>query len=181
MVSPFRLLRTSKNILILSLICSLACILAFSLYVEPGLNPPSGRSHVIGLQLAFQKSEGLKFLEAWGDTGKKHFLDTLWIDFVFPAGYSLLLASLLARSIYSLHLPEWMRIIVILPFAAALLDFIENILEFMFVSKPDSFSEYMFFMHSIIASLKWTLALFTISFLTVSSLYYRFKSSQKNP
>jgi hypothetical protein len=139
----------------MSALISFACILAFSLYIEPGLNPASGHNRVMELQLAFHKEIGQIILDAWGAAGREHFLNTVWIDFVFPIAYSTLLAALLARSLHRIRGAAWIQSMIFIPFFVALLDFAENVIEILFVSEPDSISQSLFFAHSIIASFKW--------------------------
>ena len=164
-------LKSSRMIFILSFFVSFACILAFQFYVKPGLNPASGRNSMIELQLAFDKNEALIIIDTWGDSGKKHFLDSIWIDFLFPAGYSTFLSSLIARSLIRIKSLRFKSLIFI-PFAAALLDIIENTIEIFFVMDPSLISENLFILHSIIASVKWILAVSTLIFLAVTGIYF---------
>jgi hypothetical protein len=150
-------------------IISVSCMVAFALYVEPGLDP-SGDTGLIDLQLAFTKGRAEKILSAWGSAGQNHFLKTIWIDFIYPVAYALLLSSLIilihGKKRFFLN-DSKINLLLSMPAFSALLDMIENVIEIVFVYNHDLISAKTFFVHSLIASLKWTLAGVTVSYILV--------------
>jgi len=57
------------------------------------------------------------------------------------------------------------KLLLFLPFLAGIFDWIENTLELFFINNPTEFSNILFFIHSLIASLKWLILPIVVGFL----------------
>lgn len=147
---------SKKTVLIGSLIFMsiMFCIVMF--VVNPLIDSKNGLE-VILLQLSFQKEAGIEIINNWGETGVSNFKKWIFTDYLYALSYSLFLSSLLSWLIIkkgreNLLSYTW---VVYLVFIAGLLDCIENTIEIFFLNNPTGCSSLLFFLHSIIASLKW--------------------------
>ena len=52
---------------------------------------------VVKLQLSFEKAEGIKIVESWGQLGVSNFNKWIFTDYIYAFAYSLLFSSILAR------------------------------------------------------------------------------------
>lgn len=124
--------------------------------VNPMIDGENGFG-VIALQLSFHKEAGVEIIQNWGTSGISNFKKWIFTDYLYALSYALFLASLLSWLIVKKGKeknPSYTRV-VYLPFCAGLLDGIENTMELFFINNPADFSSLVFFLHSIIASLKW--------------------------
>jgi hypothetical protein len=123
-------------------------------FVNPLIDSGNGMS-VILLQLAFDKSTGIEIIKHWGSTGIINFNKWIFTDYIYAFSYSLFFASILSFFIAknnTLLLYKW---IIYLPFIVGFFDCLENTIELLFIKNPLEFSSLLFFIHSILASLKW--------------------------
>jgi hypothetical protein len=95
---------------------------------------PIGTPGVVALQLAFSAEAFRRILALWGAAGAEaYWRATLLADSWFPIAYSVLLSSVTTRLLVrsSLGSAERWRSAIALPFAAAILDWVENTLHLM--------------------------------------------------
>jgi len=125
-------------------------------FVNPLIDSGHGLS-VISLQLSFDKNIGLKILDAWGDKGITNFKQWIFTDYIYAISYSLFFASFLSFLIVKKgkEKSSSYRRLIYLAFIAGLFDCIENTMQLFFVNNPIHYSESLFFIHSIISSVKW--------------------------
>ncbi len=174
----------APSLLVITGVGALLSLLALIFYVDLILDP-TGKYGVMSLQLAFQREEGIRILEIWGQAGRSHFLHTIWIDFFYPLFYSLFFSGLALRltakggdsALRKGYVRNPGKLLVLLPFGIALLDMAENFLEIGFVLSYPGFAYYsseLFYSHSIVALGKWILAVVEIVSLLFLFLFQRF-------
>ena len=120
-------------------------------YVNPSIDSKSGLE-VLHLQLSFEKELGIQIVSSWTDKGVRLFFNLIWLDYIYALSYSIFFSSLLLK-LQNTYTKKSM--IIYIPFLAGTFDWIENTLEIIFLKNMESFSETLFFIHSIVASLKW--------------------------
>ncbi len=101
---------------------------------------------VLSLQLAFSKEYGINIVNSWGKGGVERFTHYIISDYIYALSYSFFLALLLFQLKSRIYF---------LPLVAGLFDWVENSMEILFTHDMIHFSTYVFFLHSLIASLKW--------------------------
>jgi len=138
---------------------------------------PSGSPGIIALQLAFTKSTFVSIINQWGIAGVTHFLNTIWIDYIYPVAYAIFFSSFIARLTIKLDKsPTKFHIIFVLPFIAGFLDWCENTLHIILLSNVNNISGIMIFTASIFALIKWLIVIFSVLII----LYYIFKCLKIN-
>ena len=168
-----------KNILAFSLLSTVVLSFIMAIIVDPQVSSESNQG-LLDLQFSFYKENALNILGLWGEEGIRAFNRFIFIDYLYPISYSIFLSSLLSRSILKLEKPEKNDFyFVLLPFGAGLFDFIENTMEISFVNNPISFSSELFFLHSIIAVIKWCGILTTVA-LIIKNYILVFENKQNN-
>ena len=157
---------------------SLMTVLLFILVLFPAASQKySGKSdpHIIKLQLAFTKPRFTNVLLAWyesrGSAAIPEFRKSVkQLDFIFPIVYAVFFSSFIASlTSGSLEEPDQNAyLLFLLPFAAALFDWIENLLHLRLLKGVDtrmeieSLSQIQILAASIAASLKWALVLISL-------------------
>lgn len=125
-----------------------------------------GGIEIVLLQFSFTPDRFFKIVQRWGNEGVALFRSRMWLDYLYPAAYSLLLAGFLFRKTGS-------RSLVLIPFAAGLFDFFENSLHLNLLSHPDVYfqlppSSLLFvLLASLLASAKWLCILFSLAVIIV--------------
>lgn len=158
-----------------SFLTSLTLVAILGKIVNPRITGQPGKG-MIELQLAFEKSKGLEIISRWGSDGIIAFNQLIFVDYLYPVAYSIFFASLYAyQAVQKKSISPIDEKIIYLPFIAGFLDWIENTMELFFVNSPQTFSNELFFTHSIIALIKWVLVigilLLTLKQLTVNFTY----------
>ena len=144
-----------KNIVLLFLMTTLTLFYFVMFQINPSLDGVDGMG-VLQLQLAFDKSVGEKIINAWKNLTPLKFQFAMWVDSLYALSYGLFFASLASFTLKSKNMfTTRYRYLVYLPFLATILDWIENIIEAIFVSSVGSISSTLFFLHSVVASIKW--------------------------
>ena len=164
------ILNRKKAIIILSLITSIMFAIVM-LMVNPSIDGKNGMG-VIALQLAFDKEIGIEIINSWTQSGIDNFNQFIFTDYIYALAYSVFFASILSVLIFKKSKQNILKykLIVYLPFIAGLFDCIENTLELLFIHNPIKFSNILFFIHSIIASLKWIALPIIVVFIIKLSL-----------
>lgn len=143
-------------------------------FVNPAIDGKDG-SGVLELQLTFEKDAGVELLKSWGEPGVTNFKNWIFTDYIYAVFYSLFFASLI--SYLTLKKGEEVNLasitFVSLGLLSGVLDCVENSMELSFINNPYSFSKTLFFVHSIVATLKWITVAIVI-------IYIFFLLSKKN-
>lgn len=148
---------SKKSIFISSFIVMSVMFTLVMFYINPQVDGSNGLG-VIQLQLAFSKAEGIDIISAWGGAGVSLFSQWLFVDYIYAAAYSVFFASLLSMLIIKKGKANSFKYtwVVGLAFIAGGFDWIENTIALLFINNPTEFSGTLFFIHSIVASLKWS-------------------------
>ncbi len=114
------------------------------------------------LKLAFSEDRFSDIVHQWAVAGTLPLEErNLWIDFLFPCAYAVLLSSLLAWVAKGLY-EEWPRGFVpllALPLVAGMLDWVENVLLLSLLRDTSSFWAPMILVASAVSLVKWLLLL----------------------
>jgi hypothetical protein len=139
---------------------------------------PPGSPGIIALQFAFTESTFVSIINQWGIAGVTHFLNTIWIDYIFPVVYAIFFSSFIAWLTIKLDKsPTKFHIIVFaLPFIAGFLDWCENTLHIILLSNVNNISGIIIFTASVFALIKWLIVIFSVLII----LYYIFKCLKMN-
>ncbi len=162
-------LATLRSALIWTL---LAMMLSISLIQIMRELPPSAPS-VVALQLAFTPSRVEAVLNAWGAWGRQAYLLSLQLDFFYPLAYACALGAWIAllTAIPGRAPSFWVLLLFTLPFVAAAMDYVENLLHLWMFALTDSLSPSLIFLASLAAAVKWGLA--GISLFSLPPLFLR--------
>lgn len=135
-------------------------------FVNPLIDGGDGFG-VLQLQLSFDKNRGIEIINSWGETGIDHFNRWIFTDYIYALAYSLFLASLTVflvtkkgKGSYSVC-----RYIVFIAFVSGVLDSLENTMELLFINNPYEFSARLFFLHSVVALLKWAAVALVVAYI----------------
>lgn len=145
-----------KTVLIGSLALMSIMFVIVMFVVNPSIDGGNGAG-VIKLQLSFQKESGIEVINSWGKSGIENFNQWIITDYIYALAYSVFFASLLSFLILKKGKENFFayKSIVYLAFIAGLLDWIENTIELIFINNPSQVSNTLFFLHSIVALVKW--------------------------
>jgi len=157
-----------KSVLISSLVFMLIMFSIVMFFINPQIDGVDGLG-VIKLQLAFDKDVGIDIIGSWGESGIENFKQWIFTDYIYAASYSLFFASLLSYLILQKGKDKSLKYtwVVVLSFVAGALDWLENTTEIFFVNNPLGYSDSLFFLHSIIASLKWAAVPIAVVYVVV--------------
>ena len=125
-------------------------------FVNPAIDGGNG-SGVLELQLSFNKNSGIELIKSWGEPGVNNFKNLIFTDYLYAFSYSLFFASLISYLTQKKggELGFASITFVSLALLSGVLDCVENSLELSFVNDPHLFSSGLFYVHSMIATLKW--------------------------
>jgi len=106
---------------------------------------------IIYLQFAFTPERAQEILSLWGEPGQTLFLNTLYLDYIFPIlyGYLLVIATLKTKR----------KALLLVAFIAPIADIIENSIHYAIIKQNVSPEAILW--SSIAASIKWV-AILTI-------------------
>jgi Na+/citrate or Na+/malate symporter len=137
-------------------------------YANPLIDGGNG-SGLIKLQLAYDKEAGIEIINSWGASGIDHFNQWIFTDYIYAFSYAVFFASLLSILIMKKGKEEFLvyRFGVYLAFVAGLLDWIENTMELFFVNNYSGFPSALFFLHSIVATVKWAALPVAVAYIVV--------------
>ena len=164
------MLRTlgKSKVLISSFALTSVMFVIVMFFVNPSIDGGNG-SGVLELQLSFEKNVGIELIKSWGKSGVNHFNRWIFTDYIYAFSYSLFLASLISYLALKKGKEACLASIsfVRLAFLSGTLDFFENSMELSFMNNPYVFSNNLFFVHSILATLKWATVTIVIVFIFV--------------
>jgi len=162
---------SNKKVIATSTVVTLIMFTVVMFIINPSIDGKNGMG-VLALQLAFDKEVGIEIINTWGKSGIENFKQLIFTDYIYALGYSVFFASILSVLILKKskqNLSKY-KLIIYLPFIAGLSDWIENTLELLFINSPIEFSNTLFFIHSIIASIKWLTLPIVLSLIIKFSL-----------
>jgi hypothetical protein len=136
------------------------------------INPIIDGSNGVGLidlQLSFDKTAGIGIVQSWGEQGVHRFNRWIFSDYIYALSYGLFFASWLSFLLIKKNLVSHLsyKFVVFVPFIAALLDWLEDSLELLFINNQTAFSAGLFFTHSLIAIMKFGFIGLTLLFLLI--------------
>jgi hypothetical protein len=121
-------------------------------------------SEILKLQLSFKKTNGLKIVRGWGSDGIANFKELMVFDCLYAAAYASFLSSLISFIIVKKGIEK--KPVYVVPVYISIMsgvfDCLENTMEIFFVSHPSGFPDRLFFIHSVIACLKWGAVFFAV-------------------
>lgn len=158
----------NKIVLIGSMVMTLIMLIIVVVFASPLIDQHNGFS-VIALQLSFEKQAGLNIINSWGASGIEHFKQWIFADYIYALSYSIFFASLLSFLILKKGVSNkfnytWVMYVALF---AGLMDWVENTLEIFFINSPQHFPDSLFFMHSVIAVLKWLAVAIVVTYIVV--------------
>lgn len=155
-----------KYVLIGSFVLMAIMFAIVMFFVNPLIDGGDG-SGVLQLQLSFDKGRGIEIINSWGAAGTDHFNRWIFTDYIYALAYSLFLASLTAFLVTKQGKGRYpvSRYFVALAFASGVLDCLENTLEILFIKDPYGFAESLFFLHSVVALLKWAAVALVMAYI----------------
>jgi len=130
---------------------------------------------VVHLQFAFIKEYFVPVIASWGTMGIDIFLQTIWLDFVFPLCYATLLSSFYAfvtvknNSSRQMLIKKRDVINFTIPFIAAIFDYIENAFHIFILSRRWYFDS-LVAAGSIAALIKWSLLAYIVCAIFIKYL-----------
>ena len=147
---------SKKSVIIISTVMTLIMFTVVMFIVNPSIDGKNGMD-VIALQLSFDKEVGIKIINSWTQSGIKNFNQFIFTDYIYALCYSIFFASLLSMLILRAKQENNFKYtwIIYLSFFAGLCDWIENTFELVFIKDMLEFSNSLFFIHSVISTLKW--------------------------
>ncbi|MDX9786991.1 MAG: hypothetical protein RBT11_09455 [Desulfobacterales bacterium] len=164
------------------IIATVAVVLMFAimLFVNPLIDGQDGSS-VLELQLSFEKERGVEIINSWGPFGHSRFNKFIVFDYLYAAAYAFFFAVTLSLLIlkHDLGGKAFYRGLVYLSLMGGGLDWIENTMEIPFVNNPPGYPGILFFLHSIVAAVKWAivgfaaLAIFLLMIKTIKVRKFR--------
>ena len=139
----------NKKTVILSAIFTAVMAFIVMTIVNPMIDGKDGLS-VIALQLSFDKAVAKEIVSTWNIEA---FREWIFTDYIYALSYVLFFASLLLWLGREKHVNvKWF---VAIALCAGMFDWVENSLELWFLQDTDHFSSTLFFIHSVLSTLKW--------------------------
>lgn len=134
---------------------------------------PPGAPSIFDLQLAFSAEKFQSVLAAWGERNVAAYVNSMWLDYLYPIAYALALSAWLAvLTRRADRIPSRPALALFAaPFLAALLDYVENSLHLPMLAALHATPAALVFLASLAAAVKWTLA--GVSILGILALTVR--------
>ena len=139
----------NKKTVILSAIFTAIMAFIVMVIVNPIIDGENGLG-VIALQLSFDKTIAKEIISTWNIGAFKEWIFT---DYIYTLSYVLFFASLLLWLGKEKHVN--VKRFVAIAFFAGMFDWVENSLELWFLQDMDHFPSTLFFIHSVLSTLKW--------------------------
>jgi hypothetical protein len=165
----------SKKHVVRITVTALCAFLVFYILMQMASQPLRDDSpyDTIDLEFAWDSDRMDTILEDWGDELIDHEIQVTYLDFGFLAAYGTLLAGLsllVARSVKRERLGGIGLWAVIVSYASAVFDTMENILILMVLYSPDSYPTWIPFLISICASVKFTFVICAIAYIVTGAI-----------
>ncbi len=134
------------------------------------------------LQVAFTKSNFMEVLSSWRSGGVDLLIGLIWLNYIYAVSYAVLFASAMAffsaarRKLIPALISRFDLVTVVLPFAAALFDWISNTMLYLLFTGR-SLKEELIMASSILSSMKWALVVLSLAIILKS--YFSFRKAMK--
>ena len=125
--------------------------MAFSQYL------PEGAPGYMSLQLSISVERFSEVLDIWGPENVLRYQYSMWADFLFPLSYAVLFTSLLVWIGRHRERSQFEQTVWFAPSLAALMDYVENILHMILLTKGAPYSPQLVLFSSNAAMVKWVL------------------------
>lgn len=142
---------------------------------------PLGIGAFLRLQISFSKDFTIQTFELWKADGVFHYYQLhLFPDLLHPLFYAFFLVSTLANLLKQDGAAEKYGSVLFLPLVSGLCDYLENVIQFIFLSRPDysRVTDLLVFITSLASSIKWGLAALSL-FAILALAVRRFAPSAK--
>jgi len=139
----------NKKIVIFSALTTVIMAFIVMVIFDPLVDGKDGLD-VIALQLSFSKEAGVGIVSGWNI---EVFQKWILLDYLYALSYMLFFASIILWLEKEKGVVHSMYAYIAI--FAGIFDWIENSLEVWFVHDIEGFSSVLFFVHSIVATLKW--------------------------
>ncbi|MEE4195292.1 MAG: hypothetical protein V2J07_08855 [Anaerolineae bacterium] len=164
----FRVLRIAFAVLFL-------CVLGFGLIMGDALE---GKTGFAGMQTTFSKAKLQTILDEWGKYGLIAYMNSMYIDFIFPVAYAVALASsvaLVSTEKEKAATPTKMALVFFtLPLVAGVCDIIENSFHLIMLPNLSAFGGGLVFLSALASTIK-----FVLMFITILAIaYYAYQRLQ---
>ncbi|MCP4131570.1 MAG: hypothetical protein GY754_11380 [bacterium] len=176
MITRLYLFLTQFRIVIPALILTSALILVTT-KLEARITGSQGMG-LVYLQLSFNSLNFQGVIVSWGKSGVDFFLKVIWVYFAYPLAYAFLLSAAPGyffrkmKSFDPAAIPKADLWFIVVPFGAALFDFIVCSLFYVILSQRD-FSKTLVTAASIAALIKWILL--AVSMAWFLRKYFQFR------
>lgn len=156
----------------LAILFSAAFMIAAYSFMTRSLNSQS-LIQIMAFQLAFTPAKAQQVLSLWSPEQSAAYLNTMWLDFLFPLGYGLFASGLLAFTLIRGQEPPDLRNrwLVAFPWVAMGCDYLENLFHWHMLSSGGSLAWLPLLAASTAAAIKWGLMGFVV--LTFLALWTR--------
>ena len=143
-----KFLANKKIVIFTAITTAIMAFIVMALF-DPLVDGKNGLD-VIALQLSFSKDVGENIVSSWNIEAFKKWIV---LDYIYALSYMLFFASLMLWLARQKGVPS--GIYPFIAIFAGVFDWIENSLELWFLNDIEGFSSTLFFVHSIVATLKW--------------------------
>ncbi len=129
---------------------------------------PIGFGSVMRMQITVSDAALSSIFSDWFQRGiAKFYLQHFYLDFLHPVWYSVFLASCMSKILNVRSFgPRW-SILLLLPFTAAALDIVENVMHLIFLYDPANISCTLAHLSGFSSITKWALAAFCTLFVFI--------------
>lgn len=171
----------NRKLLITSMIMTsiMFCIVMF--FANPLIDGKNGMG-LLALQLAFEKTSGMAIVNSWGPLGIERFNRWIFTDYIYALSYTAFFVSLLSWLMLKNGITDKSRHALVLyaPLVAGSMDWIENTMEIFFLKSPEDFSNALFFVHSLVSTIKWSALPIVIVYIVALLIRQRSKPMPTN-
>ncbi len=162
----------SPRSVFLSLLVTLALSLVMSVWLMPQLLAMSGGLQIMDTRLWYTADDVASLLGALGPDGRAMYSYLQLVDTIYPAAYAITFALVLAFMLERTgELGHRLRLLFIVPYLAALADYIENILMATQIATYPSISADIVTAASIATTIKWALIGLSSLLVVIIGLY----------
>jgi hypothetical protein len=99
----------------------------FSFVLIPQFSDITGGGEILDMKLFYNYQQAQSTIESYGPQGIKFYTYIQLVDLLFPLAYSLMFSLLLSRLITIVEISGKIKMVILIPFIAALADYFENL------------------------------------------------------
>jgi hypothetical protein len=118
---------------------------------------PENSPGYMALQLSISVERFSEVLDIWGPENTLRYQHSMWADFLFPLSYATLFTGLLVWIGRHREHSQFEQSVWFAPMLAALMDYVENILHLVLLTKGEPYSPQLVLFSSNVAMVKWVL------------------------